>query len=421
MFQSKMLLGKWFIAYLMLILSFPACFCQQKESKDSVLIEKFYAISHQKPYWFDKNEIKADEWLAKMESSENLGFISDKVHINQLRDVLKDKSEISNSVKEKTDRQITLLLLNFIKTLQQGNINFAYDEISPPNDSVSAILLLNSTQKNIDKVVSQLDCKDTEYLILEQFLHDSIAKLSPEKFKYIALAMNYRRFIAATKISEYIVVNIPEAEARYYRADKLQLKMRTVVGKKSKPTPMIASYITSIVTFPYWNVPYLIGVAEILPKVQKEDNYLEQNNFEVVDAKGNVIDDSDLNWGKSDEKSFPYFFRQSTGAKNSLGVLKFNLQNPFSIFLHSTSWQGVFAKQNRFLSHGCIRLEKPFDLANALLRGKLDIKKLKLGKENTEPKTIKLATKVPVYIIYNPVEVVGRKVTFLPDVYELIK
>ena len=416
-----MLLGKRLIACLMLILSFPVCFSQQKESKDSVLIEKFYAISHLKPYWFDNNKIKADEWLAKMESSESLGFFSDKVHINQLRAVLKDKSEISSSIKEKTDRQITLLVLNFIKTLQQGNINFAYDEVSPPNDSVSAILLLNSTQKSIAKVISQFDCKDTEYLILEQFLHDSIAKLSPEKFKYIALAMNYRHFIAATKTSEYIVVNIPEAEARYYRADKLQLKMRTVLGKKSKPTPMIASYITSIVTFPYWNVPYLIGVSEILPKVQKEDNYLEQNNFEVVDAKGNVIDDSDLNWGKYDEKNFPYFFRQSTGAKNSLGVLKFNLQNPFSIFLHSTSWQGVFAKQNRFLSHGCIRLEKPFDLANALLRGKLDIKKLKLGKENTEPKTIKLASKVPVYIIYNPVVVVGRKVTFLPDVYELIK
>ncbi|MEI7675391.1 MAG: L,D-transpeptidase family protein [Bacteroidales bacterium] len=405
----------------MLVLSFPACFCQQKESKDSVLIEKFYAISHQKPYWFDKNEMKADEWLAMMESSENLGITPDKVLIDELRAVLKDKSEISNAVKEKTDQQITLLVLNFIKTLQQGNINFAYDEISNPNDSVSAILLLNSTQKSIAKVVSQLDCKDTEYLILEQFLHDSIAKLSSEKLKYIALAMNYRRFIAATKPSEYIVVNIPEAEARYYRADKLQLKMRTVVGKKSKPTPTIASYITSIVTFPYWNVPYLIGVKEILPKVQKDDNYLEQNNFEVVDAKGNVIDDSDLNWGKYDEKSFPYFFRQSTGAKNSLGVLKFNLQNPFSIFLHSTSWQGVFAKENRFLSHGCIRLEKPFDLANALLRGKLDVKKLKLGKENTEPKTIKLASKVPVYIIYNPVVVVGRKVTFLPDVYELIK
>lgn len=416
-----MLLGKRFIACLMLVLSFPACFCQQKESKDSVLIEKFYAISHQKPYWFDKNEMKADEWLAMMESSENLGITPDKVLIDELRAVLKDKSEISNAVKEKTDQQITLLVLNFIKTLQQGNINFAYDEISNPNDSVSAILLLNSTQKSIAKVVSQLDCKDTEYLILEQFLHDSIAKLSSEKLKYIALAMNYRRFIAATKPSEYIVVNIPEAEARYYRADKLQLKMRTVVGKKSKPTPTIASYITSIVTFPYWNVPYLIGVKEILPKVQKDDNYLEQNNFEVVDAKGNVIDDSDLNWGKYDEKSFPYFFRQSTGAKNSLGVLKFNLQNPFSIFLHSTSWQGVFAKENRFLSHGCIRLEKPFDLANALLRGKLDVKKLKLGKENTEPKTIKLASKVPVYIIYNPVVVVGRKVTFLPDVYELIK
>jgi len=103
-----------------------------------------------------------------------------------------------------------------------------------------------------------------------------------------------------------------------------------------------------------------------------------------------------------------------------LGVLKFNFQNPFSIFLHSTGQQGAFAKDFRFLSHGCIRLEKPLDLAKALIPDKIDIKELKSGKKNTKSKIIELPHKIPVFIIYMPVKVNGKKVTFLKDVYGLI-
>ena len=197
--------------------------------------------------------------------------------------------------------------------------------------------------------------------------------------------------------------------------------MRSVVGKKKNPTPTIASYITDIVTFPYWNVPFSIASKELLPKVQKNESYLERNNFEVVDSKGIVVDDSNLNWADYTEKNFPYFFRESTGPNNSLGVLKFNLGNPFSIYLHDTNSKAAFAKDYRFLSHGCIRLEKPVELADLLTKGKIDVYALKTGKKDTESKTIRLAQKVPVFIVYMPVTVKGKQVTFLKDVYGLIK
>jgi len=120
--------------------------------------------------------------------------------------------------------------------------------------------------------------------------------------------MNYRRYLAVNGQSEYIVANIPAAEVEYFRKDKLALKMRSVAGKKKNPTPTIASYITNIVTFPYWNVPFSIASKELLPKVQKNDSYLERNNFEVVDSKGNVIDDSDFNWAEYTEKKLSIFF-----------------------------------------------------------------------------------------------------------------
>ena len=258
-------------------------------------------------------------------------------------------------------------------------------------------------------------------MVLKKYLSDSISTIDGLNRKKLVLAMNYRKYFAINHRPEFIVVNIPATDAKYYRNDQLKITMRTVVGMKKHPSPTIASYITNIVTFPHWNVPHSIAVDEILPKVQKSENYLEQNNYEVVNGKGKVIEDSELNWQSYNEKNFPYFFRQSTGSGNALGVLKFNLQNPFSIFLHSTSNKNAFAKDFRFLSHGCIRLQKPLELAKALLPDKIDIKELKGGKKDTESKAIKLSHKLPVYIIYMPVSVVGNKVAFFKDEYRLIQ
>lgn len=161
------------------------------------------------------------------------------------------------------------------------------------------------------------------------------------------------------------------------------------------------------------------GIELNLPKVLQNETYLEQHNFEVVDAKGNVLDDSELNWTSHTEKNFPYFFRQSTGADNSLGVVKFDFENPFSIFLHATNRQGVFEKDFRFLSHGCVGMEKPFELADALLRGGIDIQELKTGKKDTESNILALPVKVPVFLIYAPAIVVDNNVFFTEDVYDL--
>jgi murein L,D-transpeptidase YcbB/YkuD len=282
--------------------------------------------------------------------------------------------------------------------------------------------LLNSRRRErIPSIVKRLDCRDRDYLILKKYLHDSISVTDTFKCKTVLLAMNYRRYFTVNHQSEYIVVNIPTTEAEYYKNDLLALKMKTVVGRKDKQTPVFASYITNIITFPHWTVPHDIGVNEILPKVQKNANYLEQNSFDIIDSKGNDIDESGLNWSDYNAKNFPYTFRQSTGQNNALGVLKFELQNPFSIFLHATNSNSSFAKDNRFLSHGCIRLEKPFELADALLRGEIDVAELKNGKSNTVSNSIKLPHKTPTFIIYLPLKIIEENIIFLKDVYNLVK
>jgi len=392
-------------------------------SKDT-LVQAFYEVNHESMVWFSsgKNLKRANEWLNFIETENNLGLASAKNQIDEIRSVISNKGNADNNLKEKTDQQITGLILNFLKVLQEGNIRFDYDEVYVPRDSIYIHQLLNfGNRSSVSEIVSQLDCKDPDYMVLKKYLKDSLAYESTLKYKSVVLAMNYRRYFTANHHTEYVVVNIPAAEAEYFQNDLLALKMRVVPGKPKNKTPTIASFITSIITFPAWNVPHNIAVKEILPKVQKDENYLEQHNFEVVDSKGNVLDDTELNWKDFTGKNFPYFFRQSAGADNSLGVIKFDLKNPFSIFLHATSWQGAFAKDYRFLSHGCIRLEKPFELADGLLRGKINIQELEKGKKGTESHNINLPQKVPVYIIYMPVVVLENKVTFLQDVYGLVK
>ena len=387
------------------------------------IVQKFYRMNQEKLYWFSTPEKieRAKEWLNIIESGNSLGIVPNKHLINQLRTALDEyKTPLKSISTMKSDWQISAMVLNFIKTLQQGNIHFEYDEINVSRDSVyvNQLLEMNMT---VAKIVSKLDCVDADYLVLKKYLQDSLTTNDTFKLKTVIVAMNYRRYLTINHQAEYILINIPKTEADYFRNDTLQIHMRIVVGKKSTPTPIFASYITSIVTFPNWNVPHSIAVNEILPKVKRHSDYLEQHNLDVVDKQGESIEDADLNWKEYNTKNFPYFFRQSTGAGNALGVLKFNLRNPFSIFLHATSWQGVFEKDYRFRSHGCIRLEKPFELAKNILRGKIDMEELRQGKINTKPQKLEPPQKIPVFIIYMPLMVKEGKITFLPDVYELIK
>lgn len=426
-----MIRKKFRAARLMLFsLLFVVCFtingfAQREEIKEGAIVQNFYTRNDRPLFWFlsDQNRRKATEWLTMIATADHFGIGLNKGQSDQIKVLLLSNFTRSDKIKEQMDRQITGLVLHFIRELQEGNILFDYDEVKITRDSVYIGQLLHSKPgQTVSQIVATLECQDPDYLLLKKFLNDSIliSEIDSVKYKKVVRAMNYRRYFARNHQTAYIIANIPAAEAYYYRNDSLQLKMRTVVGMKSNPSPTIASYITNIVTFPLWNVPHSISVKEILPKVQNNVNYLDKNDFEIVDTKGNVIDGSGLIWKNYNRNNFHYLFRQATGARNSLGVLKFNLRNPFSIYLHSTNSQSAFGRERRFLSHGCIRLEKAFELAKILAPDKIDIQELKIGKKNTESKTIKLPQKIGVFIIYNPVTLTDGKVNFLPDVYGLI-
>lgn len=203
----------------------------------------------------------------------------------------------------------------------------------------------------------------------------------------------------------YIVVNIPAFELRLFDQGQVALQMRTIVGRRSRPTPEMDLQLTSIVLNPSWNVPAKLAYRDIIPKILKNPNYLQQQNIQVLEGWGNdakVVDPSSIDWNIMRAEGFPYRFRQRPGKHNALGQYKFITPNPRAIYLHDTNSKALFQRQTRAFSSGCIRLEDPQALANYLLEDKPTTERRQLQESlyRGETKAVRLNHPIPVYLSY---------------------
>ncbi|MBC7570211.1 MAG: L,D-transpeptidase family protein [Spirosoma sp.] len=235
--------------------------------------------------------------------------------------------------------------------------------------------------------------------LMDDYMGDSLT------IEQIFATLNTYRWLNRFAGPQRIVINIPSATLRLIDARGMtRLHSRVVVGAPTTPTPGMTALIPGLVLYPYWNVPRSITVRELLPKIRRNPvAVLNSLNMQVIDRSGRVVNPDRVNWS---DRSFPYRLRQSTGCDNALGLLKFEVNSPFAIYLHDTNARQVFGRDSRFLSHGCIRVEKPAALANLLLgyvRFKPDY--LTTCPVNAQPRTLPLPHPVPVLITYNIIDV----------------
>jgi murein L,D-transpeptidase YcbB/YkuD len=185
--------------------------------------------------------------------------------------------------------------------------------------------------------------------------------------KELSLGLNYLRWLNEIKLKDKVIfLNIPSTTLFAYDKGELFLESRVIVGKPSTPTPTLSSTITEVILYPYWNVPNKIATKELLPSIKRHTGYLEQNNFQVLNKQGKIMDPYKINWASLSAGYFPYLIRQSTGCDNSLGIVKLNFYNPFTVYLHDTPGKGLFFLNKRYFSHGCMRVEKAIELAKLI-------------------------------------------------------
>jgi len=246
-----------------------------------------------------------------------------------------------------------------------------------------------------------------------------------ERLKQIQANMERLKSFPPEIGRRYIVVNIPGFYMEYFDAGRLKMKMNVVVGEIENYTPMLHDTMSYIVFNPEWNVPESIAIEEILPKVKDDTEYLEKNNYILLKGAYNSTDTipaGEVDWEKVDTTKFPFSFIKNPGTTNPLGKIKFMFPNNYNIYLHDTPADQLFGLDKRALSHGCIRLEKPFELAEMILAGQMETDEIKKILDSEKTTSVPLKNKVLVHITYQTawIDEEGR-LNLRDDIYGLDK
>jgi len=241
-----------------------------------------------------------------------------------------------------------------------------------------------------------------------------------ERIKSIILAMERLRWMPENLGQQYLIVNIAGFELRRVNAGKVEERMAVVVGKPYHRTPVFSDRIRFLEFNPYWNVPPDIAVNEELPVLRRNPAGLSAQGFEVV--RGNQVSDpSSVDWSSVGPGHFPYQLRQRPGPNNALGRVKFMFPNPHNVYLHDSPARNLFERNVRAFSHGCIRLSRPLDLAEQVLRvggvqgwSKERINNVVASTKNT---VVNLREPLPVHITYLTAWADDGVANFRQDIY----
>lgn len=231
----------------------------------------------------------------------------------------------------------------------------------------------------------------------------------------ILYSMERLRWLPHDFGKRYVMINQPAYRAEYFEDGKEKLGMNVVVGSPTHQTYFFYNKVQTVVFNPSWGVPRSIILNEMLPKVMRDTSYLDRNGYEVY-VQGKKVSASAVNWGAVASGKAQVGIRQKPSLDNSLGELKILFPNAHDIYMHDTPAKSYFKRDMRALSHGCIRLERPRDMAAAVLgKSVQDIEKY-FGKDE---RGLKVPEPVPVYVAYFTAwPDANGDVRFFGDVYD---
>ena len=239
--------------------------------------------------------------------------------------------------------------------------------------------------------------------------------------RQVELNLERWRWIPRRLGSPYVFVNIPGFSLELVRDGVPVWRTRIVVGKAFSPTPVFSDRIVAVVANPPWNVPMSIARGEYLRELRKDPRALKRRGFRLLEGMeedAREVDPTTVDWHALDKGRFPFRLRQDPGPNSALGRLKFHLTNGYRIYLHDTPTRGLFGQSDRDLSHGCIRVERPLELAAQFL-DEASQELLHEALDQTKERHLSVKPTVPVHILYLTARVdEAGGLRFSPDVYE---
>ncbi len=248
-----------------------------------------------------------------------------------------------------------------------------------------------------------------------------------ERFRRVAITLDRYKEFSTRLPQQYIWVNLPAYRLQVFENDSLALESRIICGKPETRTPLLRSELTDMVIYPTWTVPNSIIVKQYLPKLKNNPNYLARLGLQLYGSNGKPINPASVNWSKY-SKGIPYKIMQNSGDRNALGIMKFNFNNEYAVYLHDTNQRYLFKRASRALSHGCVRVEQWDSLARYIARNdsinlkagdtlRYTVDSLQAWLAQKQYRKVEISKRIPLFINYFSCEAPEGKLIFHEDIY----
>ncbi|HHS89067.1 MAG TPA: murein L,D-transpeptidase [Rhodobacteraceae bacterium] len=231
---------------------------------------------------------------------------------------------------------------------------------------------------------------------------DEINRPATDRLKSVIVAMERERWLPAKRGKRHVLVNLADFRAQIVDDGYVTFSTRSVVGKNQsdRRSPEFSDMMELMVINPSWYVPRSIIVKEYLPQLQRNPNAV--SHIKITDRRGRVVNRANMDFSQFTRRNFPFAMTQPPSNRNALGLVKFLFPNKYNIYLHDTPAKSLFGREKRDFSHGCIRLQDPFDFAYTLLSRQSDDPKGLFQSTLATRKETKIMLKqpIPVHLMY---------------------
>lgn len=372
------------------------------------------------PVWLnDEGKVKnAEAFIKELRALNDEGIDTTRFQIatlnSQLEEISKRKGKKDVAAVAAWDKQMTAAYIQAASTLLYGVLDpeDAVDMWYHDNDST-----VNFAENIKDNSFPSLDAyrsKLSTYKALVEYRKNTQSDSIKDA---VDANLERLRWLPKSFEENHVLVIVPMMEMMLNEGSKTTVQMKAVMGRTDRETPSLNADMVNIVFNPSWGVPPGIMKKDVIPGLlNKGTGYLDKKGLKVYDRQGNEVDPSKI----TADNYKGYVFRQPPSERNALGQIKFNMPNPWDIYLHDTPSKDDFNKDERYKSSGCVRLERAYDLATHILKkmnsnnDSLDLDQL-IAKGET--KFVKLQKPIPVHIVYLTAYEINGQLQFFKDAY----